>query len=685
MRISRLHVRDFLSLKDTGEVSFDASTTLLLGKNENGKTNLLLALESFDREAQYDAEDLCRYSETRERVIQGELPGSEVAVVTLWFTLDSKDKRRLAEIDKSLGQAVELEVTKYLDNHYRAKATFADGKTNELADEQWDDATHVQEIMATVEPALQSLDGQLEAHGGRHPPFAESLQAYRSAVQEFEAKIVEVASPGEARATISALYQQIAGLPNQDEPIQNDISAARAQFERIQQEMAAASAAAGQTEGKLLEILPRFVYFDDVDLLEDEVNIDQFLADPTQSKTLANLVTLAGLDVARLHQQDVRDRDAATEEASAEITGLVNKSWTQERISVTLNADGTSLFVVVKDETGGRDRPSKRSKGFQWYLGFYINFNAGSKTELTDTVLLLDDPGVYLHPSGQRDLLKTIAQLAKTNQFVIATHSPFLIDREHLERIRIVERRGEGQGSKVKEKWHESEQDAFEPIRAALGLTIGDSLFTTLSNIVVEGQSDYYILSGMSHVCERLGRPHVDLADVAILAVGGASNVPYWVSLIFKQKLRVVGLLDEDSAGRKASKLMVNVLGTESGFVWTLKDFGTSACTDVELEDLVDSDFYHAAFEQAYVEILKAKKTTVKRTALPTSRCSRAKPYEDYFKRESLGSFDKVAVAKSLADICADANTDASIVGADTVEKFARLFENLNGMLNAEQ
>ena len=195
MRISKLRVRDFLSLKDTGEVSLDPSITLLLGKNENGKTNLLLALESFDRDSAYGSEDLCRYSDTKELVIRGELLGGDVPLITLWFTLDSKDKRRLGEIDKTLREAVELEVTKHLDNHYRAKAVFADGKTIALADEQWGDKVFLQEVLDDAVHTLSILDVQLAAHGARHLPFAESLEAYRRAVREFEAKNAELGPP----------------------------------------------------------------------------------------------------------------------------------------------------------------------------------------------------------------------------------------------------------------------------------------------------------------------------------------------------------------------------------------------------------------------------------------------------------------------------------------------------------
>jgi len=47
MRIKKVRIRNFRSIIDSGEISLDDKITVLLGKNEQGKTNLLKALESF--------------------------------------------------------------------------------------------------------------------------------------------------------------------------------------------------------------------------------------------------------------------------------------------------------------------------------------------------------------------------------------------------------------------------------------------------------------------------------------------------------------------------------------------------------------------------------------------------------------------------------------------------------------
>lgn len=678
MRISRFAVRDFLSLKDSGEVVVDHSVTMLLGKNESGKSNILLALRSFDPEWDYEESELCRYSETRDKLQRGELLPADVPLVTLRFEIDGNDRRQLAKIDPTLRGAKTLMATKHFDNHYTVEI---DGKLIGEAKAP----SQPRETLKAIDEWLAILEPKFAEHGQRNAPFAESLPSFSEAVSQFRNLLAD----GDLQQGFTTFRAQLAALPNQDEPIQEDIAAADGELDGFFKRMVAEQEEAEESPNVLAEVmklLPRFVYFEDVDRLEDRITIQEFLSDRDKCKTLANLVDLTGLDVERLQSQDLYQRSEATERASTQITGLVNDSWTQERVTVEINADGTDIFVIVKDEKGGYDPPSGRSQGFQWYLGFYINFNAGSHGELQNTVLLLDDPGIHLHPSGQRDLLNTIERLSKDNQFIFATHSPFLIDRQRLDRIRIVDKQGQRRGTTLREKWYESKDDAFEPIRAALGMTLGDSLTVSGENVVVEGPADLFILSGMARLCARLGKPSLNLDEVGIFPVDGAPKVPYWTAVLFKERLPVAAVLDHDTAGRREAKRMVEVLGIDQRLVMTLEGFKAGAeCTDVELEDLIEAQFYHSAFELAYTEVFKAKGEKLPSlSGLPESACSRIKPYQDYFKRRKLGSFDKMAVARAVQNLCADLKTDEAAAGASSIENFSRLFERIRGMLDTK-
>ncbi|GAG87076.1 unnamed protein product [marine sediment metagenome] len=182
---------------------------------------------------------------------------------------------------------------------------------------------------------------------------------------------------------------------------------------------------------RVLEIMPNFVYFTDVDIIEDTIAIGEFQSNKERHKTLNNLFALAELDVDRLPSASPHVRRYDTEIASTVITGLVNNFWTQEEVKVSIGIDGNNLIVFIADATGALDPPSRRSKGFQWFLSFYINFTMGSRKELRNTILLLDDPGVFLHPLGQEDLKKTLVFSSMIYPFmptgnIIALNLPFV-------------------------------------------------------------------------------------------------------------------------------------------------------------------------------------------------------------------------------------------------------------------
>ena len=49
----------------------------------------------------------------------------------------------------------------------------------------------------------------------------------------------------------------------------------------------------------------------------------------------------------------------------------------------------------------------ERSRGFQWFFGFYMIFSADTQGgEKDGAILLLDEPGLYLHAKSQGDLLR---------------------------------------------------------------------------------------------------------------------------------------------------------------------------------------------------------------------------------------------------------------------------------------
>ena len=82
----------------------------------------------------------------------------------------------------------------------------------------------------------------------------------------------------------------------------------------------------------------------------------------------------------------------------------------------------------------------ERSTGFIWFFSFLIWFSQVKKNYGENIFLLLDEPGLSLHPRAQKDLLRYINEKLRPNHQVIYTaHSPFMIDIDHIFSLRTVE------------------------------------------------------------------------------------------------------------------------------------------------------------------------------------------------------------------------------------------------------
>ncbi len=681
MRIKKVLVQNFHSINCSEEVFLDKEITVLIGKNEYGKTNFLKALESFNIDYEYLDEDLCTYGTAKDDLALGNLEQKDIPIVTIWFTLESEDKTKLGEVHEKLAQLEGLKVTKFFDNRYEVGSDELDISALESVP-----IINIDKLNSwpQIQSQIDTLRNELEAHIVRLPPFASAKPQYDQYITNFLALGSENTDESIEEA-FDTLLQGLRSLPNQDDGIQNGITHRIGHFESVKQslkaELADRTVAQNEVSSPVLDIMPTFIYFTDVDLLQDSVPLSGFLGNRQQYRTLDNLLTLAKLDVDKLATGSLYARRLAEKASSTAITGLVNNFWKQEKVTINIRIDGDNLLISVEDDTGALDPPSRRSKGFQWFLSFYINFTAGSKNEFKNTILLLDDPGVYLHPLGQEDLKKTLEQLSASNQLVFVTHSPFMIYREHLERTRIVDKESEKGGTKLIEKYWVSDFDAIAPLRAALGVRLGEMPLAEKRHLVVEGYEDLLYLEAMALYFRRTKKkPLIDLSKMLILPVNGADKAPFYATFLLKEGFKLVVLLDYDQKGRAVKKDLVESHLIPEDVVVTLEQAIASkeSGRDYEIEDLFDADFYKYAVTQAYQKEIDVG--SIDLDNLDLSEKKRTKRYTQLFKESKL-RFDELRIAQQIRMIVDSPSCDDKIVGESTFNNFSKLFEIINDRL----
>lgn len=91
----------------------------------------------------------------------------------------------------------------------------------------------------------------------------------------------------------------------------------------------------------------------------------------------------------------------------------------------------------------------QRSTGFRWFFSFLAAFSEFEHSS-NPVIILLDEPGLGLHARAQKDFLRFIEErLSVRCQVAYSTHSPFMIQPDHLERARLVEDKGRESGSRI--------------------------------------------------------------------------------------------------------------------------------------------------------------------------------------------------------------------------------------------
>src|SRR5260370_38699091 len=80
MKFSRVRVQTYRSIVDSGIVEIEDGVTVVIGKNEQGKTNFLRGIRAFNPEEQFTPSDLPNHL----RPSLEEKKPEEISIVTVW-------------------------------------------------------------------------------------------------------------------------------------------------------------------------------------------------------------------------------------------------------------------------------------------------------------------------------------------------------------------------------------------------------------------------------------------------------------------------------------------------------------------------------------------------------------------------------------------------------------------------
>lgn len=617
MKLIRFRVTNFRSIKDSTWIDC-SDVTNIIGINEAGKSNALLALWKFNPTDKAEInllEDLPRNEYSSLKNSCQELPFIEVI-----FRLEDDDEllKKLIKITgRRKEELSEIHIKRFYSGEYSYEFPHEETITELLSKEF---TTFIEEKINAISKI--SIESKVEKH---YKATVESiLNCYidelqqivmidKNLLQEFISNTENTGAKPSAKSEI--------------QPIVNDVL----KYFREQMELLSRPPIrCDEVWQQVFSLMPNFVYYSNYGNLDTEIYLPHVIDNLERNditgvvaakvRTLKVLFDFIGLnpkeilelgnDSANLSQDEIEKFNKKKEErtvllnsASSKLTKEFKQWWKQGNYVFDLRADGKFFKIWVSDEK----RPEKvvleaRSTGLQWFLSFYLVFLTQTKTNLKNTIILLDEAGLSLHPLAQKDLLAFFKNLATTNQIIHTTHSPFLVDTNNIDSVKIAYIDNDGYtviSNDLRANSDPKRDTSVYAVHAALGLSVSDIMLNGCQPVIVEGASDQYYLNAIKTylIASGLFKPS---KDIVFMPAGGVKGVSAIASIVSAKGELPYVIIDGDTSGTSfKDKLKKDLYKDEEHKLICLKDF-VEGLEAVEIEDIIPFSCISKAIDRLF-------------------------------------------------------------------------------------
>lgn len=558
MKLTAFKIKKFRSIEETKWIEVNDITNII-GVNESGKSNILLALWKFNPVNDGDID------------LVADLPRDEYAklcedcsdidfINTRWDI--SSDTNLINMLHQNcaslaLNEISPMEISRYYDGNY--KLSFPN--LSNIEDIKVDDVI--------------TLINQYDTNSNNNDDINDLLNYFNAlsdlSINDFSHAIEVISANQDANDCIKQLKEELLTLEK------NFIRANLFDIEEIKQ--------------YIISHMPHFVYYSQYGNLDSDIYLPRVTEDinnphltgnaAAKARTLRILFSFIKLkprDIMELGVENIVDqygrpisnptsealksyekrkerRSILLQSASTDLTESFRQWWKQGDYTFSLMADGNFFKIWVSD----KKRPAEislesRSTGLQWFLSFYLTFLVETKGELKNSILLLDEAGLSLHPLAQKDLINFFKGLAETNQLIYTTHSPFLVDTENIDNVKLAYVAEDGHTiitDNLRENSRKNDSPSIYAVHAALGLNVCDVILQGCMPIIVEGITDQFYLNAIKTALIK-NKKITPSKEMVFFPAGGAKNIKILSSVISgpNSELPYV-IIDSDSMGRK--------------------------------------------------------------------------------------------------------------------------------------
>lgn len=540
MKLTRYKVLNFKSVKDSGWIDCSDVTTLV-GINEAGKSNLLLALWKLNPvtggviDVLHDA-PVSELNDIRETE-------DIYPFIKAEFELDKTDNER---IKKGLGQNItdinKILITRYYSGRYEIE--YPEKNPSLIIDYHSSEVSEIdseKENEKKLELDVEALD---ETIIKEMPKFVYYSNYGNLSTRLYLPNVITWLKGG-----------NITGIDRNEDQI------------------------------RTMRVLFKFVKLNPEEILELGMDPKDMA-----SKRNNNRNTPPTSEEIIKAQKQKEMRTILLQSAGSKLTEDFRNWWKQGDYKFRFIADGDYLSIRVSDNK----RPAEvgleqRSTGLQWFISFFLVFLVESKEEHKNAILLLDEAGLTLHPNAQKDLSHFFNELSKENQIINTTHSPFIVDTNHIDRCKVVYVDNNGYtvaSSNLRESSDKLNEQSIYAVHAALGLSVSDILFQGCKPIIVEGVSDQIYLNAMKQTLISL-KNYASKEEVVFVPSGGVKGISSISSLLGGKKgtLPLV-IVDSDKSGKDfIEKLSKTLYKDQKSLLLEIGQF--KEINNAEIEDII--------------------------------------------------------------------------------------------------
>ena len=425
MRLKAFRIQNYKKIEDTGWILCE-NLMIFVGKNESGKSAIFRALskmnasdgESFDGLREFPRH---RYAE--------DFSLQDWPVVSGLFILTSEEREQISLVSEICTDATEVTVTRHYSGMYSISFTPGIGV----------EQVTMQRLRGELEEAITVLR-DLTAPEGKGEDLGRIKQVL---IRFFDEELERLPIEGRAdKRQLAEIVNQVASHANEEWQKELLTPLYEPVYHLLDQVLRNESFALGKKF--VIDNLPRFIYFDKYNVLDSAVHIPTFIAtlkaNPNHPGLRAtnclfrhvnlNLDMIEELGSHKHSHEDnplirrqVDERAILLSTASNRMTKKFQDWWDQRLHRFRYDIDGDFFRIWVSDDIDSSEiELDQRSAGMQYFFSFFVVFLVEAGDLFSNSIILLDEPGVSLHPSAQNKAVKFLEKIAQKNQLFFSTH-----------------------------------------------------------------------------------------------------------------------------------------------------------------------------------------------------------------------------------------------------------------------